>query len=89
MDERIFIFDLLGRAKHYCEYLTTTKSKNEVKSRLLLNVVVTKGSTILKLLTSKDKSLLIRRNTLLVLNLSLDVIDGIGGLNIESNSLTS
>jgi len=68
---------------------TSTKSEDQVKGRLLLDVVVAKGSSILKLLTSEDKSLLIGRNTFLILDLSLHVLNGIGGLHIESDGLTS
>jgi len=39
-----------------------------VQSGLLLDVVVGEGATILQLLTSKDQTLLIRGNALLVLH---------------------
>jgi hypothetical protein len=40
------------------EYLhTATKTKNEMKSRFLLNVVVGEGTTILELLSSEDEML--------------------------------
>jgi hypothetical protein len=61
---------------------TTSESENEMESGLLLNVVVRQGSTILELLTSKNQSLLVRGNSLLVLNLGLDVVDGVGGLDL-------
>ena len=60
-----------------------------MESGLLLDVVVRKGSSILELLTSEDKSLLIWRNTFLVLDLGLDVLDGVGWLDIEGDGLTS
>ena len=49
---------------------------------LLLDVVVSKSATILKLLSGKDKALLIWWDTFFVLNLSLYAFDGIGSLNI-------
>lgn len=55
---------------------------------LFLDVVVTKSSIVLKLLASKDESLLIWRNSLFVLNLGLDVIDSVRGLDIEGDGLT-
>jgi hypothetical protein len=58
-----------------------------VKSGLLLNVVIGKGPTVLKLLSSENEALLIRRDTLLVLDLGLDIIDGIGGLDLEGDGL--
>ena len=42
----------------------------------LLNVIVREGMTILKLLASEDKALLVGRNTLLVMNLCLDIVNG-------------
>ena len=57
-----------------------------MKSGVLLNVVVGESPAILKLPSSEDESLLIRRNSFLVLNLGLDVVDGVRNLNIESNS---
>merc|ERR1719329_1759927 len=67
---------------------TTSKSKDEMESGLFLDVVVRESSTILKLLSSEDKSLLIRRDTFLVLDLGLDVLNGVRWLNIEGNGLT-
>lgn len=58
-----------------------------MESRLLLNVVVRKSSAVLQLLTGKDKTLLVRRNTLLVLDLGLDVVDSIAGLNLKGDGL--
>jgi hypothetical protein len=45
-----------------------------VECRLLLDVVVGKGATILELLSSEDQTLLVRGNALLVLDLGLDVV---------------
>jgi len=53
-----------------------------MKSRLLLDVVVGESSAILKLLTSEDKTLLVWRNSFLVLDLCLDVLDGVARLNL-------
>jgi hypothetical protein len=52
-----------------------------------LDIVIRKGATVLKLLTSKDQALLVRGNALLVLDLGLDIVDSIGGLNFESDGL--
>ena len=59
-----------------------------MKSRLLLDVVITQRASILELLPSKDQALLIRRDALLVLDLSLDVVNGVRGLDIEGDGLT-
>jgi ribose/xylose/arabinose/galactoside ABC-type transport system permease subunit len=42
---------------------TTTKTEDQVQGGLLLDVVVGQSAAILKLLTSKDKTLLIRGNS--------------------------
>jgi len=67
---------------------TTSKSEDEMESGLLLDVVVRKGSSILELLSGEDESLLIWWDTLLVLDLSLDVLDSISWLNIEGDGLS-
>jgi len=59
-----------------------------VKGRLLLDIVVRQGSTVFKLFASKDESLLIRRNAFLVLDLGLDVFDGVRWLNFQSDGFT-
>jgi hypothetical protein len=60
-----------------------------MKGRLLLNVAIEERTTILKLLTSEGKALLIRWDSQLILNLGLNIIDGIRWLDIEGNSLIS
>ena len=67
---------------------TTSKSEDQVEGGLLLNVVVRESSAILELFSSEDESLLIGRDTFLVLDLGLDVFNGVGGLDIQSNRLT-
>lgn len=60
-----------------------------MKSRLLLDIVIGKSATVLKLLAGEDQSLLIRRNTLLVLDLGLNIVDGIAGLDLKGDGLAS
>jgi hypothetical protein len=64
-----------------------SKSKPNSLSTHLLDVVVAQGAAILELLASEDQSLLVRGNTLLVLDLGLDVVDGVGGLHLEGDGL--
>jgi len=54
----------------------------------LLDVVVAQSAAILELLAGEDKTLLIRGNALLVLDLGLDVVDGVARLDVEGNGLT-
>ena len=65
----------------------TTETEDQVESALLLDVVVGQGATILQLLTSENQSLLVGGDALLVLNLGLDVVNGIGGLDLKSDGL--
>merc|ERR1712004_110787 len=58
-----------------------------MQCRLLLDVVIAQGTSIFQLLASKDQTLLIWGNSLLVLDLGLYVFDGIGSLNLEGNGL--
>ena len=53
----------------------------------LLDVVVGQSAAILELLASKDQSLLVRGDALLVLDLGLDIVDRVRGLNLKSDSL--
>ena len=54
----------------------------------LLDVVVGQGATILKLLAGEDQALLVWGNALLVLDLALDIVDSVGGLNLEGDGLS-
>jgi hypothetical protein len=52
-----------------------------------LDVVVRKSASILELLSSEDQSLLVRGNSLLVLDLGLDIVDRIRGLDLKGDGL--
>ena len=58
-----------------------------MERRLLLDVVVAKGAAVLKLLSSEDEALLIGRDALLVLDLGLHILDGVGRLDLEGDRL--
>ena len=77
------------KTKRLRHLLTTAKTKDEVKSALLLDVVIRKSTTILQLLSSENETLLVRRDALLILNLRLDVVNGVGRLHLEGDRLTS
>ena len=73
-----------------CQNLVSTpQSENQVEGRFLLDVVVRKSSSILQLLSSKDQPLLVWGDALLVLNLGLDILNGVRRLHLQSNSLAS
>ncbi|WVZ09607.1 hypothetical protein V8G54_014137, partial [Vigna mungo] len=67
---------------------STTKPQHQVQSRFLLDVIISKGSPIFQLLPSKDKPLLVWWNSLFVLDLCLDIINGIRAFNFQSNGLS-
>ena len=58
-----------------------------MEGRLFLNVVVAQGTAILKLFTGEDKTLLIRRNSFLILDLCLNVVDSIARLHLKGDGL--
>jgi len=68
---------------------SSSKAKYKVEGRLLLNIVVTQSSPVLKLLSSKDQTLLIGWNTLFILNFLLYILDCVRALYFESDSLSS
>ena len=66
---------------------SNSRTPTQVQGRLLLDIVIRKRPAILKLLSSEDKPLLVWGDTLLILDLRLDIVDGIRRLNLESNRL--
>lgn len=58
-----------------------------MKCGFFLNIVVCQCASVLKLFSSEDESLLIRRNTLLILNLLLNVLNAVGRLHLNGDSL--
>ena len=58
-----------------------------MEGALLLDVVVRKRAAILELFACEDKALLVGRDALLVLDLRLDVVDRVGGLDLERDRL--
>ena len=67
----------------------TAQTEDQVESRLLLDVVVGEGAAVLELLARKDQALLVRRNALLVLDLGLDIVDGVARLDPADVSIVS
>ena len=54
---------------------------------LLLDIVVSQGAAVLKLLAGEDQALLVGRDALLVLDLGLDHVDGVRRLDLERDGL--
>ena len=53
----------------------------------LLDIVVAQCAAIFELLAGEDKTLLVRWDAFLVLDLGLDVVDGVGRLHLEGDGL--
>ncbi len=79
--------DGLARQGLHEDLHTTTKTQHKMEGGLLLGVVVQKGAAVFQLLAGKDQTLLIRWDALLVLDLRLDVVDGVARLDIEGDNL--
>merc|ERR1719336_2976474 len=60
-----------------------------MQSTLLLDVVIGKSSSVFQLLSSKDQSLLIWRNSFLILNLGLHVLNRVGRFNLKGDGFSS
>merc|ERR1719251_464697 len=60
-----------------------------MEGALLLDVVVGESSSVLQLLASEDQPLLIWGDSLLVLDLGLDVLNGVGWFNLQGDGLAS
>jgi len=60
-----------------------------VESALLLDVVVSKRAPVHELLAGEDEPLLVWGDALLVLDLGLDVVNGVRRLHLEGDGLAS
>jgi len=65
----------------------TAKTKDQMKSRLLLDIVVREGPSILELFSGKNQALLVGGNSFFVLNLCFDVVDRVRRLDLEGDGL--
>jgi len=60
-----------------------------MESRFFLDVVVGKSSSVLKLLSSEDETLLVRWDTFLILDLSLDAFNSVSSFDVQGDGLSS
>ena len=68
--------------------VSSTETEDQVQGGFLLDVVVREGAAIFQLLSSKDQALLIRGNSFLVLDLGLDIVNGVRGFHIQGDGLS-
>eukprot|EP00982_Pelagococcus_subviridis_P009228 30911-Pelagococcus_subviridis.AAC.11 len=64
------------------------ETEHEVQRGLLLDVVIRERAAVLELLAREDQTLLVGGDPLLVLDLRLDVVDGVRGLHLQGDGLT-
>jgi hypothetical protein len=83
------VLDLLWGSVHLLLALlgTSTETEDQMKSRLLLDVVVGEGAAVFELLAGENQALLVRRDPFLVLDLGLDIVDGVGRLHLKGDGL--
>merc|ERR1719209_1783196 len=89
LDLPVLVLDLLrGGVVLLLPLLSTSpQPEDKVEGGLLLDVVVGQSPAILQLLASKDQPLLVRGDSLLVLDLSLHILDGVRRLHLEGDGL--
>ena len=68
--------------------VASTETEHKVKGGFLLDVVVAESPAVLELLSGEDEPLLIGRDALLVLDLGLDILNGVAGLDVKSDGLS-
>jgi hypothetical protein len=54
----------------------------------LLDIVIGQGTAVFELLSGKDQALLVGWDTLLVLDLALDIVDCVGRFDLECDGLS-
>jgi len=65
----------------------SSQTEHQVEGGLLLDVVISESAAIFELFSGEDESLLIGGDALLILDLLLDVVDGIGRLDLQGDGL--
>ena len=70
-------------------WCSSSQSQDKVESGFLLDVVISKGSVVFQLFSSKDESLLIRWDPFFVLDFLFYVLDGIRSFNFKSDGFSS
>merc|ERR1712156_1420064 len=68
---------------------TSSQPQDQMESRFFLDIVIGQSPAVLKLLASEDQPLLVRGDSLLVLNLSLDVLNAVASLDLKGDGLAS
>merc|ERR1712180_256717 len=75
---------LAGQGLHE-DLHASSQPQDQMEGRLFLNVVIGQCPAVLKLLASEDQPLLIRGDSFLILNLSLDILNTVAGFNLQGD----
>ncbi len=59
-----------------------------MQGRFLLDVVIAKSASIFELFAGEDETLLVGWDAFFVLDLGLDIVDGVGGFDFEGDGFT-
>ena len=78
---------LAGERLHKDLHGAAAQAQDQVQRALLLDVVVGEGAAVLQLLAGEDEALLVRGDALLVLDLGLDVVHAVAGLDLQGDGL--
>ena len=82
------VLDLAGARKRSVHLSATAQAEHQVERRLLLDVIVRQRAAVLELLAGENQTLLVGGDALLILDLGLDIVDRVAGLNLEGDGLT-
>lgn len=66
---------------------SSAEAQDEVQRALFAYVIIREGAAVLELFAGEDEALLVRGDALLVLDLGLDVFDGVGRFDVERDGL--
>merc|ERR1712156_417194 len=77
---------LAGQSLHE-DLHASSQPQDQMESGLLLDIVIRQRPAVLELLAGEDQPLLVRRDSLLVLNLSLDVLNAVARLDLQGDGL--
>ena len=87
------VVDCVGRFDFESDRLdenlhAAAETEDKMEGGFFLNIIIRKGAAVLKLLTSKNQMLLVRRDAFFVLDLGLRTLDRVRRLNLEGDRLT-
>jgi len=83
------VLDLLGGSVDLLLALlgTSTETEDEMEGRLLLDVIVGEGAAVFELLAGEDQALLVRGDSLLVLDFGFDIVNRVRAFDLKGDGL--